>query len=432
MLAGFLILAFAGCGKDAGPTGRENPEATGAVPDVALTLAFDDAPLEGYVEIRPPAGSADWGYAVDLNDDGVWDHEGRVARDLGFAFRFDSPGIHQVRVRLEGPDGPLEVDRLAIVNDPTAVQILALGQAPILGQMTYFEGIAVAPDGGSVYVGDFGNGAILRLDADGLSVRDSVLLDYGVEGLSISPSGDYLFAGAKYPIPAYRFTLPGIEPASPEGDWANRRYYVHALNDREAIYSGHPASIRDVAAGVEIRRALRSDGTEFPSMHFDVSPDGRRAAFVDNANRSGVSLYTLPGLEPEREILLSEDRSFQQVAFDATGQRLFAIVRDILGNEIAGGRLMVLDLETGDVVRDLKIEELVCSSFCVANAVSLSRDGRYLAFETGTGVLIVETMRGIPLYRLNGQGSVARDPASGAGFYLLSVGGGIRRIEVVP
>jgi hypothetical protein len=422
MITILVTAGFIGCDRGSGPMASDDGMPTGPAPAVGLSMAFDDSPLEGFVELWPPEGSSGWGYSVDLNEDGVWDRQGRLDRGLGWAFRFEDPGVHLVRVRLDGPAGSIELERFAIVNDPTGVEILATGQAPHLNADAFFEGITATGDGGGVYVGDFWNGAIFRIDPSDLVARDTVVLSYGLEGLSVSPSGAFLFAGTKYPLSAYRFSLPDLTPASPPGDWGQRLFFVHALDDEHALYTGLGTFIRNVPGEVVTRRVLDGDGIELTSGPMAVSRDGTLAAIVDRRAGALVRLYSLPGAILLRDLRLPDGEAWiESLAFGPAAEQLYIRSSDAL---------FVVDASRGEIIGEFRLELSGCSSLCVANPSARSKDGRFLAFEGGEGVLIVDTDRRIPLYRIPGHASVAQDPASPAGFFLLDTGGGIRRIAI--
>ena len=424
MLPFGLIAVFEACDSSSttGPAPTPGPP-----PTLALSTGFDEAPLEGFLRLEPLTHDVDWEYSVDLDEDGSWDYAGPLERLLGYAYRFETPGIHAIRVRLEGEGDVLDYELPVVVNDPSAVSIVATGQAPVIEQYnTSFEGIVASPNGESLYVGDFSGGAIFRLDADDLTVRDTLLLDYGVEGLSISPSGNYLFAGSKYPIPAYRYALPELEIASPPGDWSYRRFFVQAIDDERALYSGFDAMIRDVPGDMVVQQFRTPAGQLFQAGPLSVAPDGTRVVLVDyEAGWSLLRLVSFPGAVHLSDLTLpDEDVYIEAVAFGPTGEHVF----------VSGDRaLYVVEASSGETVQVWRLgSPFICSTYCVANPTALSRDGRFLAFELAEGVLFVDTERRIPLYQLERGASVATDPTVPAGFFLLEPSGHIRRVRVDP
>ena len=413
----FLISTIAGCDSGSPVDPATSPH--GAAPIVSLSMGFADSPLSGVVRLRPPAGSGGWRYFVDLNEDRAWDYQGVLERELGFGYRFDSPGIHAIGVRVEGTD-TLDFERAVVVNDPSKILVAATGALPS-NVDSGFEGITTSPNGVDVFLGAFSGGAIFRVDLASLEVRDMIELGYGIEGLSVSPSGDFLFVAHKYPIASFRLRLPELEPASPSigPPWQN--FYVHALDDDRALFGGEaPLVVYDVTSQRTVAKAQRSNGEEMEySGHFAISPDGATVVAFDPLRDGVLQVLSLPGLLARAEWSLPDGHWNGALAFASDGKRLFAL---------SNNRLFVLDAETGRLEAEFVGVGRIVS---VANPVALSRDGRFLAFDTEFGALIVETARGIPLYRMQGTSSVATDPTVDAGFVLLGVGG-LRRITITP
>lgn len=413
----FLISAIAGCDSSSPVDPAASPH--GAAPIVSLSMGFADPPLTGFVRLRPPAESGGWRYFVDLNEDGAWDYQGVLERELGYAYRFDSPGIHAIGVRLEGTD-TLDFDRPVVVNDPSKVSVVATGAVPPLFDSS-FEGITVSPDDPDVFVGNFFPGAIFRIDRASFEARDVIELAHGVEGLSVSPSGEFLFVAHKNPIPAFRLALPEMELASPAEGPPQDNFFVHALDDHRALFGGEaPLVIYDVESETTIAKARGLDGRELEhSGHFAVSPDETTIVVFDRLREGILHVLSLPGLLAREEWSLPNGATFGTLAFSLDG-RIYALT---------GNRLYLLDAATGEIE-----EEWVGVGYglSLANPVALSRDGRYLAFEERDGVLIVDTTLRIPLYRIAGTSSVATDTAVDAGFILLDGGGGLRRITITP
>jgi sugar lactone lactonase YvrE len=428
VLAAFVIGAVFGCDSSA-PT-EPGPGPSGEVPTVSLSLQFDDGPLDGVVRLRPPAGSIRWEYSVDLDEDGSWDSQGRLERTLGWAYRFELPGVHAIRIRLEGPADTLNVERLVVVNDPSKIRIEATGQVePLDRSFAGFEGITISPDGKDVFVGDFSGGTIFRVDRGTLEVRDTVEVGYGVEGLDVSDSGEFLFVAHKWAIAAFRLDLPEMEPASPAQGPPLQNFFVRALDDERALFGGDaPLVLYDMAAGMIVARAHLPDGEEIlRSAHFAVFPDGSAVAVadpsgVDDPSDSGtLRVLSLPDLAAQHVWESPEGIWAAKLAFSRDGSRLFALTYE---------HLYVLDARTGTVAMSFVVGPR--PGLSVANPVALSRDGRFLAYAAWSGVLIVDVERGIPLYELDGSASVTTDPTVDSGFVLLDGGGGLRRIMIEP
>jgi DNA-binding beta-propeller fold protein YncE len=414
----FVILGLA-CGSDS-PL-ESDPVPVGPPPAISLSSGFDDAPVEGFVRLQPDSSAGSWKYYVDLDEDGAWNHQGTLDRDLSYAYRFDSPGAHTVRVRLEGAADTVDAEHAVVVNDPTGIAVTATAFVGRPDHSGGFEGITTSPDGADVFVGAFDDGVVYRIDRAALEVRDSIALGHGVEGLSVSPSGEFLFVAHKRPIAAFRLKLPDMQPTSPSEGPPTDNFFAHALDDQRALFGGEaPLVVYDARLERIVARALGPDGQELPnSGHFAVAPDGATVVTADPWGAGTLRVLTLPDLRSQAEWSLSEGTWIHAVAFSPDGKRLF----------VAGGaRLYVLDARTGTIEKDFGLG--VLGGF--ANPVARSRDGRFLAFEGHDGVVIVEIERAIPLYRIPGHSSVATDPIVDAGFVLLDIIGGLRTITIRP
>lgn len=413
------LIAILGAACSADSPLESDPVPAGPPPVVSVSSGFDDAPVEGFVRLQPAAGVGSWQYYVDLDEDGAWNHQGTLDRDLSFAYRFESPGVHAVRVRLEGAADTVDAEHAVVVNDPGGITVTATGFVgrPDLGGG--FEGITTSPDGTDVFVGAFDDGVLYRIDLATLEVRESIALGHGVEGLSVSPSGEFLFVAHKRPIAAFRVELPDMKPASPSEGPPTDNFFAHALDDQRSLFGGEaPLVVYDVSLERIVARALGPDGQELPfSGHFAVAPDGATVVTAVVGGGGVLHVLGLPDLRSRGTWLLPQGTWIHAVAFAPDGKRLFVA---------GGGRLYVLDARTGTIEKEFGVS-IVGG---VASPVARSRDGRFLAFEDVNGVLIVETERAIPLYRIPGHSSVATDPSVGAGFVLLDIAGGLRRITI--
>lgn len=415
------LIAILGLGCSADSPLESDPVPAGPAPTVSLSLGFDDAPVEGFLRLQPSSGVGSWKYYVDLDEDGAWNHQGTLDRDLSYAYRFESPGVHAIRVRLEGVADTVDAEHAVVVNDPSGITVTAVDFVGRPDHSGGFEGITTSPDGADVFVGAFDDGVLYRIDRATLEVQDSIALGHGVEGLSVSPSGAFLFVAHKRPIAAFRLDLSDMRPASPSEGPPTDNFFAHALDDQRALFGGEAQLvIYDASLEQIVARALRPDGQELAnSGHFAVSPDGATVVTADPWGAGVLHVLTLPDLRSHAEWSLPERTWIHAVAYDSDGGRLFVAGSD---------RLYVLDTRTGTIEKEFGVS-IVGG---VANPVARSRDGRFLAFQAMNGVLVVETERGIPLYRLPGRSSVATDPSVATGFVLLDIAGGLRTIVVAP
>src|SRR5688572_28920800 len=90
------VLALEACSESSPSLGPQEP--AGPAPSVRASVAFGESPLEGFLYLTPDAETRDWPYTVDLDGDGVAAHEGLLNREIGFGYRFVTPGIYRSQV----------------------------------------------------------------------------------------------------------------------------------------------------------------------------------------------------------------------------------------------------------------------------------------------------------------------------------------------
>lgn len=362
-------------------------DAAGPAPLVEATPEFGIAPLSGYLRLTPPNGSSGWRYRVEpiSTEPRAW--EGVVDTPDSIPFRITEPGIHAIRVELEGPDGPVIVEARVIVSDPTTdFEILA--QRPIAGLLETPEGIAIDPEGRWLYVAGYEEGRILRLDAGTLEVDGSIQLRYGVEGLSITPSGDRLVA--VHQLRALSVVrLPSLELEWE--DWGSGRFFAHALDDRNALVSGLALTLVDL----DRRKVVTSAGGD-NAWHFALDRTAQQVALVYGPD---VEIRALPSLALLRSF--AEIGYVLQLAFDPLEGKLYAMTSD---------RFLVLDSVTGKLLDTVTVG-LGCR-YCAANPVTTFASGRYVAFERTGAVDIVDTTLDLPRYRFASPTPVGHGPSA--------------------
>lgn len=429
LVLGCLVLSLS-C-ADSNPGGIVDPDTTprGPAPAVEASVQFGGAPVEGAVYLVPGEATAGWAYAIDLDEDGEVDQEGILEAEwVGFDYRFEAPGTHAVRVDLSGPDGVETVSVPVVVDRPTAVRVVAENRVELdLEGGASFEGMVATQDGSTLYVGDFSAGWIVALDGATLEPTTRVRLWHGVEGLSISPSGEYLFAAFK-DWGAARLELPDLVPDVTREEYRWDGFYAAALDDRMVLTGGgvDGLTIHDVVAGEVVRRTEEIEG------HFDLDRDGDRAVAADpGAGSSGLTFVRLPELAVTRSLQLPAGMRPTRVVFGPGDERIFLITLGGRDPVPVGWSLVVLDAASGEIERIVSLDDGGCFALCVASPVARSRDGRYVAFETDPGVLIVDTGTGLPLAR-GPWGSVAASPVEAATFWVLAQNGVVRKIVVDP
>lgn len=422
----FLGAIVFGCTDEANRSAVvDSPTPAGPPPEVRAAPGFGDGPLEGLLSLQPSESATAWSYRVDLDEDGVPDQEGELERPIAFAYRFTEPGVHLVVVVLEGPAGEREEIRVPVVmNDPAAVRVVRETTVEHANpdDPGPFEGVTVGPEGRFVYLGEFREDAIHRLDAATLDVVD-VLGDLGttgLEGLSVTPSGRFLLANFKNGFGFMVVDLDDMEVVRFFEPGFTRGFYVEALDDRLALAGRGAVNVVDFLGGEEIPAPV--EGAFLDTAHFALSPNGRLAALVSWGG-DAIDLIGLPEFDLLRTIPLPGSVSQGLVAFGPEARTLY-----VLGKT---NRFLALDVDTGHVRTDMVIDETSCNLFCVANPTARSLDGRYVAFETAAGVLFVDTETDLPMYRSPPHSSVAASPVENV-FFALGTTGRVRVLEVVP
>ncbi len=424
MLVAALAAATA-CSDSPAPIEPE-PTPTGPLPEIHASVQFGDSPVEGALYLLPEAGTEGWTYAIDLDEDGEADREGILERRIGFDYRFDAPGTHLLRIDLTGPTGTETAEVPVVVNRPDAVRIVGQTTIETDADEITFEGIVVSPDGSTVYAGNFRGGDIHAIDAHTLEKVASVDLWYGVEALTISPSGDYLLPAFKN-SGSVRLRLPELAPEFARRDYAMFAHWGHAVDDRHLLATGGLMALHDVVAGTPER--FGQDPS--PTGQFDVDPKGGRVLGVEWGEATGLHMVSLPDLGVTRTYPQPPGLRADRVVFGPGGERAYVLAIDERDPDLAGWRLLVIDLSTGETVRSLSLDTASCSIYCAANPVARSREGRYVAFETSEGVLIVDTTTDLPIGR-GPHMSVAASPVEDATFWTLRIDGLLSKIVVEP
>lgn len=417
-----------------GPPRAGDPPAADRLTAV-VSLAFGDAPVEGLLYLLPGENGIGAGYAVDLDEDGVDDREGRLERGIGFDYRFESPGVHEIRVTFDLPDGGRRVvEPVVIVNDPELVETLLQATVPPADpDFRSFEGIVMDPAGRHLYVAAYSGGSLVQLDPTDLSVLRRIdTIGYSIEGLTVSPSGDRLFAAYKYAHLA-TVAIPEMVLEYRHDRVSPGHFFIHALEGPRVLVAGRgPFSLMDPISGTVLAQATTSAGLPLWSWHFAVSIDGGTAVVVGRGDAGSDTVYVLnlPSLQVRRQIRLP-GLSIRTVALDPHQPRAY-----VLGTDVDTARLFVVDLETGEILRDLPLGLSYCSGYCVANPSAVAAGGRYVAMEWHGGAYVIDTVIDLPVHRLGLYGfshygfSVAGSPTEEDVFYFLGSGGDIRKVRV--
>lgn len=395
----FLLLALLGslspsCRSD-GPSGP--PQPSGPAPAVLVDVAFGEPPVVGTLRIVPAAGTVGWRYRVDPIPPGTEGHEGPLENGVAISYRFDVPGVHVIAVELTGPDGPVILPRSVVVIDPES-DFEVLAERPVdeiwpAAEDIFPEGIVMDPEGRWLYAANYRGGELVRIDPETFEVVDRVVLGPQLEGLAITPSGDRLFGihkGAGLSV----VDLGSFAATHFDGLGG---FYIVALDESHALFGGNGDLGRVNVDNGEIERASLSGG----GGHFSIFPDGTRVVSVVHPALGGpehhsLEILSLPSLAPIRSIPLEEISDPHHVAVDPSGDAMY-----VFGKGDSGVRFLVLDPSSGEVITSMSVGGPACRGYCVANPVVTFASGRYIAFELGGTVTVVDTALDLPRYRFD-------------------------------
>ncbi|HUF90046.1 MAG TPA: hypothetical protein VMR66_08700 [Gemmatimonadota bacterium] len=377
----------AGCDSSSSPAA---PTASGLAPHVEFDVSFGEAPLTGTLRLTPFQNSVGWRYRVEgLGEEPV---EGAIEDAVSLAYRFESVGSHRVRVEVIGDDDPVVVEKRLVVTDPDS-DFEVLGLLPVEeiwsgGGATLPEGIVLDAREVYLYVADYPRGEVVEIDAGTMepsNVERRFHLLAGAEGLDLTPSGQLLLAAHKQSM----FSATWLRGDAP--GWQTEgigEHYVEVLDESHALVSGLPLVLVNLD-----RREVEHEAASFHARHFAVDRQRGRVA-VANLSDGAIEILELPSLEALRTIPLDPFHS-ALVAFDPHEDKAYAVAEDEAGlawflvfNPTTGARLSTTPLGTPG-----------CSGFCAANPVTTFGEGRFVAFEQPSSVLVVDTALDQPRYR---------------------------------
>jgi DNA-binding beta-propeller fold protein YncE len=332
---------------------------------------------------------------------------GELDAVITIPYRFEVPGVHVIRVELFGPGEPIVIEKAIVVVDPESdFEILA--QRPVdeiwpdaaLNGVLFPEGIVMAPDGRWLYAANYTSGELVRIDPVTLEVADRLQLSHQLEGLSVTPSGDRLFAVHKgiglSLVDLSSFTATTLSAFVAEG------HFIQALDQAHALVSGQAFARVDMD-----RRAAEDTAPPLGAHpHFALFPDGQRvvAGVSPWQEVPSLEVLSLPSLNPLHSIPIHELSSIQMVAVDPAGGRLYAI-----GWRDGESRFVLVDAITEKVLATMSLGPKSC--VCAANPVVTFASGRYIAFERGGSVVVVDTEIDVPRYLFEPGGPLGDGPS---------------------
>lgn len=348
------------------------------------------------MSITPVLGEANWSYAVDVDGDGAPDRTGSLTGRVVIPYRFEEVGPHAIDVRLTMGTREESIQEIVVVNDPDAISVAAVADLP---GVTLIEGIAVDPGGDRVYVGLSIDREIAEMDAttlDLLRVVDPAAPHNNTfEGLATAGDPPVLYIIDKFGA-LQALEIPSLETVFNRNDGYGR-FFVVPRNGR--IYTGGGVGVARVDA--ETGQILARHQIPTGIGHFAVAPGEDLVALLVNTDLSNaVHLLAANDFSLRWTLELAvPDPIPSAVAFSPDGDRLYVLL------DRNPFRLLVLEVETGTILRDFVLTGLGCPEcnrglyLGVANPVATTADGRYVVFPTAIGAFFVDTARDLPVFR---------------------------------
>lgn len=400
LLLVLATLSVGACADD--PSGPSRP--SGPAPAVLVDHEFGEPPVAGTLRVVPGPGTVGWRYRIDPIPPATEGSEGQLTDVVAIPYRFDTPGVHLIQVELTGPAGPggaVVIPKWVVVMDPESdFEILAQRSIDdIWPEREHMapEGIVMDPAGRWLYAAIYTAGELVRIDPVTLQAVDRVVLGRQLEGLAVAPSGDRLFGIHKNG----GLSVVDLASFTPTHFDGFNGFYIEAMDESHALIGGNGVLGRVNVDTREFERAPLSGG----AGHFSVFPGGNRIVSVvydpssGGTERSSLDILSLPSLDPIRSIPLEDFPGARHVAVDPSGDAMY-----VFGRENSGVRFLALDPATGDVIRSMLVADSGCITYCVANPVVTFASGRYIAFEQGGAVMIVDTALDLPRYRFDPEG----------------------------
>lgn len=417
LLAPILFLPLISCDGGASPSRPADPLTLAAV---ETTLDFADAPLTGEVRAVPMVEAADLRYAVDLDGDGRPEAAGPLLDGVRVGYRYETPGVHHVRVRFERGAEVESWRQAVVVNRPDALEVLRearVGPA---------AAIVATTDEERVYVSVPGEGRVDAVRGFGLQRVWELELDFGEEGggLALSPDERILYVDVGDSIVAIE-TVPTPRVTGTVGA-AERGAGLATLPDGTILTGGKDGLARvDPATGAVLSRY---DG---PAGPFAASADGRRVAFVTprGSIRSTVHLLGAEDLTALWSATLEVGFPHEATAAPSPdGSKVYALIR------ADDRRFVVLNGRDGAVERTLVVgsSDRATHGPRFLRSAAASPDGRWVAMVDDRHVWLVDTRIDLPLHRMDGSCCLVAASGERDVLFVIERSGELRKVEVLP
>jgi DNA-binding beta-propeller fold protein YncE len=376
---------------------------------VQTTLAFGDPTLEGRLVLTPAPEAGEVTYEVDLDGDGRIDEAGVLRLGVSLPYRFDEPGVYTLTVTLtEGSAGRVERRRV-IVNDRIRAGGLArrIVPSPVEDESHFstVEGIAISPDGGTLFTSDWHEGHLRAFDID--SGQEIWRIDLFGErenensvgpsqaGLAVSPDGSNLYLDLGESLG--RIDLrPGATLAIDTLLVSTEHYTSIRVDPGGTVFLGGWGGVArlDPAAEAVAAAYETTDG-----LGFALSTTGDAVAFTSHTDPE-IRVLDAATLGVAWTLDVPGSGNFPvAAAFSPSGHRLYVLV--LVGSS---WRLWVID----PVQRRLLADEMIHRSdgnvgypwaVGAGRPTATTRDGRYVVFSTLEGAFFVDTVLDLPRYR---------------------------------
>lgn len=323
-------------------------------------------------------------YFVDLDHDGRAEETGSLGLGVIVGYEFDEVGPHRILLTVSNEEGRLTVERTVVVNDPEALELVAMRREVIEG---VFGGLTIDPAEMAVYASAPLDDLLLKLDPSDLTVnwRLSLSIDdvpHRAGGVATSQDGGSVYVDVGDSL--VRIDVSGNQPGPLERfARADRGAVVERLPNGDLLAGGGDgALIIDDETG-----EIVAESEHFASPDLEASPDGRVAIL------GGCCIRLLSSNDLSELWRIPFVFNAYSAHFSETGDLLFVLIRT--SEEWV---LTVVETDSGTVERRYRLERAGSHDMAHWNTgpTALTADGRFVVFATDVGALVVDGVTGEP------------------------------------
>lgn len=389
------VVLGASCSDATGPL----PAPPETAPTVELSVGFGDPPVTGVVTIRRQDPSESWSFSVDLGADGSVDASGQVGNGADVPFDFATPGIHRIRVQLSLEGERFQTERLVIVNDLSASEVVRTVTIPADDALDpTLEGITIGQGstGLELYVGMARARRVFRLDPVTLEVQAEISLASEnlntLEGMDLDPTGEALYVVSKshrlITLTAPDLALESILPVS------GAAFSVQALGPGMVLTGGEgTVSVIDASNGTILNSRLI-----LGAVNLAVSADGGVLGLIQRPDEGPrfIRFLRVPEFTDIGTTELPLGFEPQVLSFEPSGELLY-----VLGETSEIAHFLAIDAVSSQIVVEQPLEgPRAAFLVTIANPHATSPDGRFVAFPSLHGAYVVDTSDDLPLLRI--------------------------------